>query len=523
MEVLNIEGVIGQKTDGILAPGDKVFSFEDLENFLASYGGGPFEAVIKSPGGSVEEGFKIYDKLKEYDVTTVALTANSIASVIFLAGKVRKITPSSQLIIHNAWISGEDLSGEKLNFHTLQALTQIFAETDLRILSVYSSVAGATKASKILALMAEETNLDTATALALGFATEVLEEDYAALAFRNRVVTYSRNYIELIALQDGPLTAYADVVYINEAGEVLLLQRTESDDFEPLKWGFPGGKVMQGETVEAGALREFTEETGIALEAVTLVKEVVNEDESLSTYFFAVGNEVPGETPEHAAAKFVALEDFDGLAFIKDQSERFKSIVNQILIDTKMKDEDKVGAFEKMLKGLKNLFKLQLKNMATTTSEGVAIFIAGAEEDGLLGKSVYLAEEGLPTETPAPAGSHVLEDGTTIVVDDAGLITEVMEAAPVEDVEVLKADFAATTLAMEEEKKQLEAKVAAQAKLIEDGNKKLEKLNADFLDLKNAVLGDPDAKKKDAAPADLSKMTPGERIKARAMAKAETI
>jgi len=403
MEVLNIEGVIGQKGDTILAPGEKVFSFADLENFLASYGGGPFEAVIKSPGGSVEEGFKIFDKLKEYDVTTVALTANSIASVIFLAGKVRKITPTSQLIIHNAWISGEDLAGEKLNFHTLQALTQIFAETDLRILSVYSSVSGPNKASKILALMAEETNLDAATAIALGFATEILEEDYAALAFRNRVITYSQNYIKLIA-----------------------------------------------------------------------------------------------------------------------KEEEAKKEQNQILINTKMKDEDKVGAFEKMLKGLKNLFKLQLKNMATTTSEGVAIFIAGAEEDGLLGKSVYLAEEGLPTETPAPAGSHVLEDGTTIVVDEAGLITEVIEAAPVEDVEALKADFAATTLAMEEEKQKLEAKVAAQAKLIADGNKKLEKLNADFLDLKNAVLGDPDDKKKEA-PVDFAKLTPGERIKARAMAKAENI
>jgi hypothetical protein len=42
-----------------------------------------FEVIIDSPGGSVEEGFKIYDKLKSLNINTTAITANSIASIIF--------------------------------------------------------------------------------------------------------------------------------------------------------------------------------------------------------------------------------------------------------------------------------------------------------------------------------------------------------------------------------------------------------------------------------------------------------
>ena len=394
MKTLNIEGVISRKVDAEkLAPGETSFSLDDLEAFLLSNGSEPFEAVIKSPGGSVEEGFKIYDRLKGLDVTTVALTANSIASVIFLAGKKRKVTPTSQIIIHNAWVDAEELAGEKLNFHTLKALTDIFAETDLKILNVYTAVAGSENTAKLFALMAEDTNLGADLALTLGFATELADADYKALSFRNRVLTFSKNHLDLITNQ----------------------------------------------------------------------------------------------------------------------------------IENEMKTEEKLNAFEKALAGLKNLFKVSLKNLAAVTKEGVAIFIAGAEDGELVGKTVYLAEEGLPTETLAPAGEHTLEDGTVVTLDANGVITEVEAPEPVEDVEALKAAYEKEKMAMEEEKKNLEAKVAAQAKTIEESQTRLSQLSKDFADLKNLVVGDPDTKKK--APVvsaeDFAKLPYSEKIRLRAMAKAE--
>lgn len=532
MRTLTIEGVIGRKGDSAIGKGEKSFSLADLDAFIDSNGSEPFDVVIKSPGGSVEEGFRIYDKLKSLGVNTTAITANSIASVIFLAGKVRKVTPSTEMIIHNAWVDGETLSGEKLNFHTLSALTEIFAETDMKILNVYSEVAGPGKASKLLALMVEETNIGADTALELGFATEKITDEIKAHAFKNRVLTYCKNQIDLLNIQDGPIVTYADVVYVNPENKILLLQRKKEDTFEPLKWGFPGGKVMQGETTSEAAFREFLEETGIVLAEVQRVEEQSNEDESISHYFTTTGAEVPKFMPEHSAYTFIGLEEIQNYEFIKDQKDRFEKIIKASLNKTlklKMDNKEKVNAFEKMLAGIKNLFKVSLRNMAVATKEGVALFIAGAEDGELLGKVAYLALEGLPTEEFAPAGSHVLEDGTTIIVGEAGVITEVIAAeAPVEmeDVAALKAAFdeekTAMQAAFDEKENALTAKIANLTKGNSEAQTKLNALVVDFEKLRNEIVGDPDKKKVDKvlSAEEFAKLSPGEKIKARAMAKA---
>lgn len=531
MQTLHIEGVISHRDEAEkMAPGEKVFSFEDLENFLLTNGDAPFEAVIKSPGGSVEEGFKIYNRLREYDVTTVAIKASSIASVIFLAGKTRKVTPTSEIIIHNAWVDAQDLAGEKLNYHTLKALTEFFAETDKKILGVYSEIAGEENVAKLFSLMARDTDLGAEQALALGFATEITNGEFETAAFKNRVLTFSKNQIDIINLQDGPIKTYADVIYLTESGKFLMLQRKETDGFEPGKWGFPGGKVMQGETTEQGAAREMKEETGIELDKLNRFGEVVNEDESLTVYFFAIGGEVKlNRMPEHQASGYFAVSDFENMDLIKNQKERFSKIINQITNKMQMKTEEKLNAFEKALSGLKNLFKLSAKNMATVTSEGVEIFISGAEDGELVGKTVYLAEDGLPTETPAPAGEHILEDGTKVVLDEAGVITEVEAPEPVEDVEALKAVYEEEKKAMEAEKTKLEDKVAeqaktiaAQAKSINDSKTQLVKLASDFADLKNLVTGDPEKKTapKALSPEEFKKLSLSDQIRLRAMNKA---
>lgn len=529
MNVLHIEGVISSKAEAeTMAPGEKVFSFEDLEAFLATNGEAPFEAIINSPGGSVEEGFRIYEKLKSLDVTTIAHTANSIASIIFLSGKSRKVTPKSQIIIHNAWVDAKDLEGEKLNVHTVKALTEFFAETDKKILDVYTGVAGSARTGKIFALMSQDTDLGASLALEFGFATEMAEKEYQTAGLKNRVLTFSRNQIALLNIQEGPIKTYADILYVNDSGQVLVVKRKSSDDFEPGKWGFVGGKVMQGETTKQGALREFKEETGLEILEAYLVEEVVNEDESLTVYFAAKGSELPVILPEHESAEFISVEEFSSYEFIKDQSERFETLLNKTITILKMQNEEKLNAFEKALAGLKNLFKLQARNMAVTTQEGVEIFIAGAEDGELVGKTVYLADESLPTETLAPAGVHVLEDGTRITLDESGVISEVVAPEPPEDVEALKAAYEEKEKAMEEEKAKLQAKIAAQAKTIEDQNKAIEesktqisKLVKDFADLKNLIPGDPEKPKAKAlSREEFAKLTPSEQIRLRAMNKA---
>lgn len=55
------------------------------------------------------------------------------------------------------------------------------------------------------------------------------------------------------------------VLVFNKSNQVLLTQRQDLG-----WWGFPGGKVEEGETIEKAALRETKEETGFLVKIQTL-------------------------------------------------------------------------------------------------------------------------------------------------------------------------------------------------------------------------------------------------------------
>src|SRR5215216_4648537 len=62
------------------------------------------------------------------------------------------------------------------------------------------------------------------------------------------------------------LVPSVNVGVINEAGEVLLIRRTDNDN-----WALPGGAMDIGETIAEAGVRETREETGIECEIVRLV------------------------------------------------------------------------------------------------------------------------------------------------------------------------------------------------------------------------------------------------------------
>ena len=65
------------------------------------------------------------------------------------------------------------------------------------------------------------------------------------------------------------------LVYAFDAGNVLLLKRNKEPNLG--LWSPPGGKLEQGETPLAGALREFHEETGLRSPAAPKLRVVVSE------------------------------------------------------------------------------------------------------------------------------------------------------------------------------------------------------------------------------------------------------
>lgn len=126
---------------------------------------------------------------------------------------------------------------------------------------------------------------------------------------------------------DSPITTYADMLVINSEGKILLLQRNKECEFEPNKWGFPGGKVMPGETTKEGAIRECFEECGIEVKNVEGIGEVTNKDNTSSHYFKGIPiNEVKIGN-EHQNFAWVSPDELDNYDLILDNKDRFKNLM----------------------------------------------------------------------------------------------------------------------------------------------------------------------------------------------------
>ena len=129
---------------------------------------------LNSVGGSVIDGFTIYNALKAYDkgeiIVEIGAVAASIASYIALAGDLITAKSNSVYMIHNAWLPAVG------DFVELRKAADISEGLSSIIANAYVAKTGMGK-SDALSLMAKETFYYGAEMKDAGFVDEIINVD----------------------------------------------------------------------------------------------------------------------------------------------------------------------------------------------------------------------------------------------------------------------------------------------------------------------------------------------------------
>lgn len=128
--------------------------------------------MINSGGGYVHVGNEIYTVLKQHDgnVTVDVIRACSAASSIAMAGNPTRITPSGQIMLHNASAYAEG------DYHTMDRSSDMLQKVNESIAMAYELKTGKSRA-ELLAMMDKETWLTAEEAKEMGFVDEILFQE----------------------------------------------------------------------------------------------------------------------------------------------------------------------------------------------------------------------------------------------------------------------------------------------------------------------------------------------------------
>ena len=137
--------------------------------------GEPIELVIHSEGGSVFEGFAIFDAVSEYPgpkTASIKSSAFSIASLIPMACDEVSITPNGYMMIHRPYggVEGDD---EQM---TNQAA--LIRDMRAKMTTAYAVRSGRSE-EEIAAMMERETFLNAENCLAMGFVNRITDKPVA--------------------------------------------------------------------------------------------------------------------------------------------------------------------------------------------------------------------------------------------------------------------------------------------------------------------------------------------------------
>ena len=249
---LNIEGYIGGADLMSLFGGGETFNLSALKKFLDSLESDvtDIHVAINSGGGSVVEGWAIYDKLKTSGkkITTIGEgMVGSIATIIFMAGDIRKLHANSRFFIHNPYWQPD--SPTPMEADDLISLGESLQAEQKKILDFYSRQTGTT-IKQLEPLMQKATDLTSTQAVEMGFANEIIStsvnyKPYKLVAFvatenkpkqikmnknEQSVSWIKRSFTKLAAMINGVTLNMEMPVKDASGNEVLLYVESETED-----------------------------------------------------------------------------------------------------------------------------------------------------------------------------------------------------------------------------------------------------------------------------------------------------
>jgi len=154
---------------------DGIIGLDILASDVADKLSGDMEIVINSPGGSILEGFSIYNAMKNHDgkLNIVVDWAGSMASVIAMAGhEISMRDKSSLMMIHRPW------SGAIGRSDDLRSVADSLDKLETMLVGIYMQ-RGNMSEKELRAMLDAETYLTAKEAKQAGFADKIIKSDGA--------------------------------------------------------------------------------------------------------------------------------------------------------------------------------------------------------------------------------------------------------------------------------------------------------------------------------------------------------
>ena len=167
------------RIDGVIGQGDGEVSADSIRQQLPANGTDPIRVSIHSEGGSVFEGFAIYDAFVNYSgpkTISVESTAFSIASFIAMAFDDIEMSPNAYLMLHNPRVGIEGDDDE------LASTAGMIGKLKANMIEAYAKRSGKST-DEIAAILKAETYMNATDAVANGFANRITSKPVQARAF----------------------------------------------------------------------------------------------------------------------------------------------------------------------------------------------------------------------------------------------------------------------------------------------------------------------------------------------------